>query len=100
MLVATPKRCGGEAESSALEVIRWYLDSHGRLFEISENIHPAGRYGVTSVPKRVRQAEGFGLSQRSQNANGEQGGIPTRQYCGSLEVDRNENCAVTGSGRR
>jgi hypothetical protein len=98
MLVA--KALDAEAESFVLEVIRWYLDSHGRPFEISENIHPAGRHVVTSVLKRVRQAEGFSLSQRSQNANGEQGGIPTRQYCGSLEVDRNENCAVTGSGRR
>jgi hypothetical protein len=34
-------------------VIRRYLDSHGRLFEISESIHPAGRYVVTSVLKRV-----------------------------------------------
>jgi GntR family transcriptional regulator len=57
------KALDAEAESSVLEVIRWYLDSHGRLFEISENIHPAGRYVVTSVLKRVRQAEGFSLSQ-------------------------------------
>jgi len=34
-------------------VTRRYLDSHGRLFEISESTHPAGRYVVTSVLKRV-----------------------------------------------
>jgi GntR family transcriptional regulator len=44
---------GAEAGSSALEVIRRYLDSHGRPFEISESTHPAGRYVVTSVLKRV-----------------------------------------------
>jgi DNA-binding GntR family transcriptional regulator len=47
------KALGAEAGSSALEVIRRYLDSHGRLFEISESTHPAGRYVVTSVLKRV-----------------------------------------------
>jgi hypothetical protein len=98
MLVPMPKRCGGEAESSTLEVIRWYLDSHGRLFEISENIHPTGRYVVTSVPKRVRQAKGFGPAQPERKWRA--GGHPYSQYCGSLEVDRNENCAVTESGRR
>jgi DNA-binding GntR family transcriptional regulator len=48
------KPLGAETGSPALEVIRRYLDSHGRLFEISESIHPAGRYVVTSVLKRVR----------------------------------------------
>ncbi|XSC46700.1 UTRA domain-containing protein [Bradyrhizobium sp. RDT10] len=47
------KALDAEAGSPALEVIRRYLDSHGRLFEISESIHPAGRYVVTSVLKRV-----------------------------------------------
>jgi len=47
------KALGAEAGSPALEVIRRYLDAHGRLFEISESIHPAGRYVVTSVLKRV-----------------------------------------------
>ena len=47
------KPLGAEAGSSALEVIRRYLDSQGRLFEISESTHPAGRYVVTSVLKRV-----------------------------------------------
>jgi GntR family transcriptional regulator len=42
-----------EPGSSALEVIRRYVDTRGRLFEISESIHPAGRYVVTSVLKRV-----------------------------------------------
>jgi DNA-binding GntR family transcriptional regulator len=50
---AFAKALGAEAGSPALEVIRRYLDSHGRLFEISESIHPAGRYVVTSVLKRV-----------------------------------------------
>ena len=47
------KALGAEAGSPALEVIRRYLDAQGRLFEISESIHPAGRYVVTSVLKRV-----------------------------------------------
>jgi GntR family transcriptional regulator len=34
-------------------VIRRYFDSRGRLFEISESVHPADRYVVTSVLKRV-----------------------------------------------
>jgi DNA-binding GntR family transcriptional regulator len=42
-----------EPLSPALEVIRRYFDAHGRLFEISESIHPADRYVVTSVLKRV-----------------------------------------------
>jgi GntR family transcriptional regulator len=54
------KALGAEAGSSALEVIRRYLDSHGRLFEISESIHPAGRYVVTSVLKRVGKPEAAG----------------------------------------
>ncbi len=44
---------GAEARSPALEVIRRYLDRRGRLFEISESIHPAGRYVVTSVLRRM-----------------------------------------------
>ena len=47
------KALGAEAGSSALEVIRRYVDKRGRLFEVSESIHPAGRYVVTSVLKRV-----------------------------------------------
>jgi GntR family transcriptional regulator len=50
---AFAKALGTEAGSPALEVIRRYVDAHGRLFEISESIHPAGRYVVTSVLKRV-----------------------------------------------
>jgi len=48
------KALDAEPDSSALEVIRRYFDTHGRLFEISESIHPAGRYVVTSVLKRVK----------------------------------------------
>ncbi|WP_161854750.1 GntR family transcriptional regulator [Bradyrhizobium sp. CCBAU 051011] len=60
------KALGAEAGSPALEVIRRYLDSHGRLFEISESIHPAGRYVVTSVLKRVgNQATADGRPARS-----------------------------------
>jgi GntR family transcriptional regulator len=44
---------GATPGSPALEVIRRYLDAHGRLFEISESIHPADRYVVTSVLRRV-----------------------------------------------
>ncbi|MEH2517867.1 DNA-binding GntR family transcriptional regulator [Bradyrhizobium sp. AZCC 1610] len=47
------KALGADAGSAVLEVLRRYLDSHGRLFEISESIHPARRYVVTSVLKRV-----------------------------------------------
>jgi DNA-binding GntR family transcriptional regulator len=50
---AFAKALDAEAGSPALEVIRRYLDAHGRLFEISESTHPAGRYVVTSVLKRV-----------------------------------------------
>jgi GntR family transcriptional regulator len=44
---------GAQPQSPALEVIRRYVDMHGRLFEISESVHPAGRYVVTSVLRRV-----------------------------------------------
>ena len=39
-----PMRSPGrwQKRTAALEVIRRYLDSHGRLFEISESTHPAG----------------------------------------------------------
>jgi GntR family transcriptional regulator len=47
------KALRAEPRSSALEVIRRYFDPRGRLFEISESIHPADRYVVTSVLKRV-----------------------------------------------
>jgi DNA-binding GntR family transcriptional regulator len=47
------KALGAEDGSPALEVIRRYIDAQGRLFEVSESIHPAGRYVVTSVLKRV-----------------------------------------------
>ena len=47
------KALGAEPGSAALDVVRRYFDSHGRLFEISESIHPADRYVVTSVLKRV-----------------------------------------------
>lgn len=47
------KALGAEPGAAALEVIRRYFDARGRLFEISESIHPAGRYVVTSVLKRV-----------------------------------------------
>ena len=60
------KALGAEAGSPALEVIRRYVDAHGRLFEISESIHPAGRYVVTSVLKRVgNPAKADGRATRS-----------------------------------
>lgn len=47
------KALGAAPQSPALEVIRRYLDSRGRLFEISESFHPGDRYAVTSVLRRV-----------------------------------------------
>ena len=47
------KALDAESGSPALEVVRRYFDSNGRLFEISESFHPADRYVVTSVLKRV-----------------------------------------------
>ena len=58
------KALDAEPDSSALEVIRRYFDTHGRLFEISESIHPAGRYVVTSVLKRVKPGAADGRSAR------------------------------------
>lgn len=43
---------GAEAGSPALSVIRRYLDARGRIYEISESMHPGERYAVTSVLKR------------------------------------------------
>lgn len=44
---------GAPPGSPALEVIRRYVDPAGRMFEISESLHPAGRYAVSSVLKRL-----------------------------------------------
>jgi DNA-binding GntR family transcriptional regulator len=50
---ARAKALAAAAQSPALEVVRRYLDASGRLFEISHSIHPADRYAVTTVLKRV-----------------------------------------------
>lgn len=49
---------GAEPGSPALAVVRRYFDSRGRLYEVSESFHPAGRFVVTSVLKRLGPASG------------------------------------------
>lgn len=38
--------------SSALKIIRWYLDASGQAFEISVSVHPADRFAVSMQLKR------------------------------------------------
>jgi GntR family transcriptional regulator len=49
--------------SPALSVLRRYLDQRKSLFEFSVSIHPAGRYAVTSVLKRLGQPQGYRVLQ-------------------------------------
>ena len=57
--VALPDRLAGplqaEAGSPALRVVRRYLDSAGEVFEISDTIHPAGRFTASSRLRRGRE---------------------------------------------
>jgi DNA-binding GntR family transcriptional regulator len=56
---AVPARMSGalqaEAGSPALRIVRRYLDPDGTAFEISDSIHPAGRFTASSRLQRHRQ---------------------------------------------
>lgn len=41
-----------EPGTTALKIIRWYLDAAGQVFEISVSIHPADRFAVAMQLKR------------------------------------------------
>jgi DNA-binding GntR family transcriptional regulator len=41
-----------EPGTTALKIIRWYLDAAGQVFEISVSIHPAERFAVSMQLKR------------------------------------------------
>jgi DNA-binding GntR family transcriptional regulator len=41
-----------ESGTTALNIIRWYLDAAGQVFEISVSIHPAERFAVSMHLKR------------------------------------------------
>jgi GntR family transcriptional regulator len=41
-----------EPGSSALKIIRWYLDASGQAFEISVSVHPAERFAVAMQLRR------------------------------------------------
>jgi DNA-binding GntR family transcriptional regulator len=57
--VAMPDRVArpleAEVGSPAMRIIRRYLDPVGKVFEISDTIHPAGRFTVSSRLKRGRE---------------------------------------------
>lgn len=41
-----------EPGTTALKIVRWYLDAAGQVFEISVSIHPADRFAVAMQLKR------------------------------------------------
>jgi DNA-binding GntR family transcriptional regulator len=48
-------RLRAEADSPALRILRRYLDKNGETLEISESIHPAGRFTASSRLRRSRE---------------------------------------------